>query len=286
VLRCGEVDLIYKKYGSSSARIFNLPEGVNERTYAVKLKVRDDEYQYGYETVYVTVKRPKHFYFYVKDHLGSTRAVVDEAGDVVEAYDYYPFGLQSRSYKEKGDPLTKETFTGKEQDTESNLHYFGARYYDAGAGRWLSVDPLAVFFDGSNLSWLHADGSTQSWAAVSGILDALGNTRSGLQASEDQGPIPEGWYLVDPSQTLAARNASSFFDLALWVLKSYDWGMFATPIFAMDGTDNYAYGRNSSFIHGGKEPGSIGCIDLTKNNYYFHKKFMNHGKVMPMNVTY
>jgi RHS repeat-associated protein len=81
--------------------------------------------------------------FCVKDHLGSTRAVVDEAGDVVEAYDYYPFGLQSRSYKEKGDPLTKETFTGKEQDTESNLQYFGARYYDAGAGRWLSVDPLA-----------------------------------------------------------------------------------------------------------------------------------------------
>jgi uncharacterized protein RhaS with RHS repeats len=96
----------------------------------LRFGLRDDEYQYGYKTVYVTVKRPKHFYFYVKDHLGSTRAVVDEAGDVVEAYDYYPFGLQSRSYKEKGDPLTKETFTGKEQDpgswpgasTESNLH--------------------------------------------------------------------------------------------------------------------------------------------------------------------
>jgi RHS repeat-associated protein len=140
---CAGVDGSYERYGSSYTVTFNLPEGVNERTYAVKLKVRDDEYQYGYETVYVTVKRPKHFYFYVKDHLGSTRAVVDEAGDVVEAYDYYPFGLQSRSYKEKGDPLTKETFTGKEQDTESNLHYFGARFYDAGAGRWLSVDPLA-----------------------------------------------------------------------------------------------------------------------------------------------
>jgi RHS repeat-associated protein len=38
--------------------------------------------------------------------------------------------------------LTKETFTGKEQDTESNLHYFGARYYDAGIGKWLSVDPV------------------------------------------------------------------------------------------------------------------------------------------------
>jgi RHS repeat-associated protein len=71
------------------------------------------------------------------------RAVVDEAGDVVEAYDYYPFGLQSRSYKEKGDPLTKETFTGKEQDGESNLHYFGARFYDAGAGRFLSTDAFS-----------------------------------------------------------------------------------------------------------------------------------------------
>jgi hypothetical protein len=40
--------------------------------------------------------------------LNSTRAVVDEAGEVVEAYDYYPFGLQSRSYKEKGNPLTPD----------------------------------------------------------------------------------------------------------------------------------------------------------------------------------
>jgi RHS repeat-associated protein len=89
---------------------------------------------------YIAAKHPKHFS--VKENMSSTRAVVDDAGDVVEAYDYYPFGLQSRSYKEKGDPLTKETFTGKEEDIESNLHYFGARYYDAGAGRWLSVDPL------------------------------------------------------------------------------------------------------------------------------------------------
>jgi RHS repeat-associated protein len=100
---------------------------------------------------YIAAKHPKHFS--VKENWSSTRAVVDEAGDVVEAYDYYPFGLQSRSYKEKGDPLTKETFTGKEQDIESNLHYFGARYYDAGAGRWLSVDPL----DNDRIELVYAD---------------------------------------------------------------------------------------------------------------------------------
>jgi RHS repeat-associated protein len=38
---------------------------------------------------------------------------------------------------------TKEGFTGKERDKHSGLDYFGARYYDAGIGKWLSVDPLA-----------------------------------------------------------------------------------------------------------------------------------------------
>ena len=39
-------------------------------------------------------------------------------------------------------------FTGKEQDPETSLYYFGARYYDAWAGRWLSVDPLSKKYPG------------------------------------------------------------------------------------------------------------------------------------------
>jgi RHS repeat-associated protein len=38
---------------------------------------------------------------------------------------------------------TKEGFTGKERDKHSGLDYFGARYYDAGIGKWMSVDPLS-----------------------------------------------------------------------------------------------------------------------------------------------
>jgi RHS repeat-associated protein len=83
-------------------------------------------------------------YYYLKDHLGSTRAVMDESGAVVEATDYYPFGLRmpGRSYL-NGVPHAKEGFTGKETDSESGFIYFGARYYDPALGQWLAVDPKA-----------------------------------------------------------------------------------------------------------------------------------------------
>ena len=82
--------------------------------------------------------------YYVNDHLGNTRVVLDEAGDVKEFYDYYPFGLSLRE-NIVGDEKARFKFTGKELDEEQGLdwYYFGARYYDASIGRWLSLDPLA-----------------------------------------------------------------------------------------------------------------------------------------------
>jgi RHS repeat-associated protein len=38
---------------------------------------------------------------------------------------------------------SRYTFTGKEQDALTGLHYFGARYYDARISLWYGVDPLA-----------------------------------------------------------------------------------------------------------------------------------------------
>jgi RHS repeat-associated protein len=82
--------------------------------------------------------------FYLDDHLGSTRMMVDSAGNVSARYSYAPFGQEIESWVSVG---TKYKFTGKEHDneeingTKTNLYYFGARYYDPKIGRWISVDP-------------------------------------------------------------------------------------------------------------------------------------------------
>jgi RHS repeat-associated protein len=79
-------------------------------------------------------------YYYVKDHLGSTRSVVNSSGTPVSAQDYYAYGgLLNQSVS--GDDRYK--FTGKQRDDETNYDCFGARYYNSDVGVWPSVDTSA-----------------------------------------------------------------------------------------------------------------------------------------------
>jgi RHS repeat-associated protein len=82
-------------------------------------------------------------YYYLKDHLGNIRVTVNASGGVENADDYYPFGMQMEGRSVAGSADGRYKFTGKERDVESGYDYFGARYYDARIGKWLSVDPLA-----------------------------------------------------------------------------------------------------------------------------------------------
>jgi len=85
------------------------------------------------------------------DHLGSTSMVVDRAtGQLVQRDTAYAYGAPESSYRTPEFEEFREDyrFTGKEDDVEVGLVYFGARYYAPLLGRWISADPLAVHAPG------------------------------------------------------------------------------------------------------------------------------------------
>ncbi len=79
-------------------------------------------------------------YYYTSDQVNSTRVVTDQNGVRVFAATYDPFGGIQKIWKNSYVPAMK--FSGKERDSESNLDYFGARYYGNYYYRWLSPDPV------------------------------------------------------------------------------------------------------------------------------------------------
>jgi len=103
------------------------------------------------------VEQGRKHYYYLKDHLGSIRATIDQAGYKVSYDDYDPWGLQLAGRSGiSGNANDKFKFTGKERDKETvssaaqGYDYFGARYYDSRIGRWMSVDPLAEKYPNLN----------------------------------------------------------------------------------------------------------------------------------------
>ena len=80
------------------------------------------------------------YYYYLKDHQGNNRVIIDKDGAVKETNHYYPFGGLFASTS-----VQPYKYNGKELDTKKGLNWYdyGARHYDATLGRWLVVDPLA-----------------------------------------------------------------------------------------------------------------------------------------------
>jgi len=80
--------------------------------------------------------------FFITDHLGSTRQVLDATGLVKDKYDFYAYGNTRRATTSLN---TKVRYTGKYYDDEMGVNqtYYGARYlsHDHGS-RFTSVDPL------------------------------------------------------------------------------------------------------------------------------------------------
>ena len=87
----------------------------------------------------------KKYHYYLQDHQGNNRVVVDQTGQKEEVNHYYPFGGTFASAEKSIQPYK---YNGKELDTKNGLNWYdyGARYYDVAIGRWNAVDPMAEMY--------------------------------------------------------------------------------------------------------------------------------------------
>ena len=85
------------------------------------------------EEGYVTLSDSK-YHYYLKDHQGNNRVVINQSGTVEETNHYYPFGGVFAS----AGSIQPYKYNGKEFDNKKGLNWYdyGARHYDAALGRF------------------------------------------------------------------------------------------------------------------------------------------------------
>ena len=118
---------------------------------------KDGVTRYVYGTGLVASVKNGDISYYHSDRIGSNRLIIDSSGSVEEEFKSLPFGQEI-----KNNGVRYSFATGKELD-ESNLYYFGARYYDFNVGRFTSVDPIAsghayVYSSNNPLYYVDLDG--------------------------------------------------------------------------------------------------------------------------------
>lgn len=155
-------DISVARYDGEGQRAVHLHRvvGLEETAYVDQhLTIRDGRYAtkhvYAGSTRMASKMDPDWFQYpptlyYHPDHLGSTNYVTNDDQTLTQHDEYFP----------SGEPWWDETdsryesrrayvFNGKELDISTGLYYYGARYYDARQGNWLSPDPiLQQYMDG------------------------------------------------------------------------------------------------------------------------------------------
>ena len=146
-------------------------------------------------------------YYYHANHLGSTMALSDADGTIVERVDYDAYG-QPTFFDAEGSVMAQSSignailFTGREYDAESGTYYYRARSMHPNAGRFMQHDPLE-YIDGlndysylmnksinyidENGEWLH-----QTLQIIGGVGEIIGGIAIGAAISWTGIGIPLG----------------------------------------------------------------------------------------------
>jgi len=85
------------------------------------------------------VNQSRAVYYYLYDGQGNVTALLDGVGNVVQTYQYDPFGVQMAASGSVNQPMR---FSTKPYDENTGLYFYGYRFYNPALGRWMTRDPL------------------------------------------------------------------------------------------------------------------------------------------------
>jgi RHS repeat-associated protein len=120
-------------------------------------------------------------YYYHPDHLRNSAYITDATGEVFQHLEYFPFG-ETFVDEHGNQQRTPYLYNGKELDNETQLYYYGARYYDPRTSIWESVDPS---WDAPNLIGI----SPYAYVRNNPIIYIDPDGRQGDFPDEQSGPI-------------------------------------------------------------------------------------------------
>lgn len=148
----------------------------------------------------------RHVFFELQDGLSSVDTIVDrETSEVVERRTSQAYGQDESEYRPDrwGAFREDQRYTGKTDDIDIGLVYFGYRYYSPALMRWISADPLTIHGLGSTSNpYAYVAGNPSNSADPTGLDTAFGEQPKTLSGDGS----PEHPYQLDVINTVEINS--------------------------------------------------------------------------------
>jgi RHS repeat-associated protein len=178
--------------------------------------------------------------FYETDGLGSVTSLTNTSGANAQTYTYDSFGNLTAS---TGSLTNSFRYTAREFDSEPNLYFYRARYYDPNSGKFLNEDPLG-FMGGLN-KYSFVRNSPLNW------VDRFGTTGSSCGCAEPNGNRMSLGRRIGLVGFGALHLAVGSAKIGLAVTAEAETVGLATPVagyLAVQGTGNFVQGMTELLV--------------------------------------
>jgi RHS repeat-associated protein len=148
----------------------------------------------------------------LRDHEGSTRALVGSTGTVLERFSYEPFGALLPGSSTPSH--TRRLYTGQEYDAEVDLYAFEARLYDPNLAVCYATDPADegyspyTYVQNDPVNRVDPDGRVAGW--VASFARAMRRVGDNIAAMNADHPLiivsHESWDTLTAAYALARRE--------------------------------------------------------------------------------